>query len=346
MTFGTKPTWVTRRVPAGLRVSWGSASSPRVGDLLLCEVVSLGLHSRLEGTAGNRSRLYPGDQIVCAVGNRYATAMLEGVAAIDGESCDLLSASGVCGRVIERNDGSSKATTLKVLAQAFVDGQPMNLGAFTMGRAPKPVNEPAWLVVVGSAMDSGKTTAAASLIHGLSKTGRRVGAAKITGTASSRDVTSMRDAGADPVYDFLDMGFPSTAGMEPHILEGVLAGLAAHLRNSGIDVAVLEIADGLLQTETDHLLGLLPRHLGAVGVILTTCESLSAAAGVVRLETRGLEVLATSGVLSSSPLARREAELASGVPCIRTRELGTYVAGTSWALPVAVPAPVASRPTG
>jgi hypothetical protein len=82
-----------------------------------------------------------------------------------------------------------------------------------------------------------------------------VGAAKLTGTTSARDVGSFRDAGGDPVLDFADMGWPSTAGCSPAELHQTVVGLADHLRAANVEVGVLEIADGLLQAETDLLIG-------------------------------------------------------------------------------------------
>ena len=64
-------------------------------------------------------------------------------------------------------------------------------------------------------MNSGKTTTAASLIHGLKRAGLKVAAVKVTGTGSGGDLWSMSDAGAATTLDFTDLGHASTAGL-PH----------------------------------------------------------------------------------------------------------------------------------
>jgi hypothetical protein len=287
----------------------------------MCEVVTPSLHSRLETRTGERSKLYPGDQIICAVGARYATSLLEAVAEIDGERADLISASGLCGRVVHRNDGVGAPTRLRVLRQAFKAGQPVNLKCFALGAPLAEAGKPSWVLVVGSEMDSGKTTVCASLIHGAVSRGLRVAAAKLTGTSSARDPGSFRDAGARPVLDFLDCGVPSTAGCSIDELVTISRSLIGHVRASGVDVAVLEIADGLLQPETAALLQALREFLPDPWLVLTTRESLAAQAGAERLRQLGYRVAAVSGIVSSSPLARREVELSSGIRCLAPAQL-------------------------
>jgi hypothetical protein len=278
----------------------------------------------VETSDGRRAKLYPGDRLACAVGNRYATSLLEGVADVSGEIVHLLSASGICGQVVASNDKTSRATTLRVLGQAMDRGRPMNLRSFALEPAPPSPTAPLWVVVVGSGMDTGKTTAAASLIHGLRASGQLVAAAKITGTASARDVGAFRDAGADPVVDFSDLGWPSTAGCDGATLRDIVIGVTVHLQRA--DVAVLEVADGLLQPETNLLIRELEGWIGPAQLILTASESMAAVAGAHLLAQLGRDVLAISGVVTNSPLACRELEQAGVGPCIATSALGRELA--------------------
>jgi hypothetical protein len=316
-----KASWVTRRIPPDHAFEWADVREPAVGSVLLCEVGRPSLHERLETATGGRSRLYPGDYVLCGVGARYATSLLEGAAEVEGEWIDLLSASGVCGRVLHRSARTQRATTLRVLAQAYLRGRPLNLRSFQLPLPRAGRGEPVWIVVVGSAMDSGKTTACTTLIHGFARSGLRVGAAKLTGTASLRDLGAYRDAGATPALDFLDCGWPSTAGCTVAELQEIAGRLCAELRHAAVDVAVLEIADGLLQSETGALLERLRVLTGAPVVVLTARESLAGVAGVQLLRSMGYDVAAVSGVVTSSPLAAREITAAADVQCIPTYEL-------------------------
>jgi hypothetical protein len=260
------------------------------------------------------------------VGNRYATSMLEAVGEVRGEFIDLVSASGVCGQVIARSKDAGTPTKLRVVGQAFSCGVPVNVRSFALSAPPATTHETNWIIVVGSSMDSGKTTACASLIHGLAASGRSVGAAKLTGTASARDFGAFRDAGAAPVVDFLDAGWISTAGCDLAELHETRKLLTDHLRGHGVNWAVLEIADGILQNETNLLLESMTEALGPCAYVLTVGESLAAVAGVRRLRELDLNLVAVSGLVTNSPLACREIESACGVPCVRTPELGPLLA--------------------
>ncbi len=320
-----KPTWVMRRF-GNLPITWGAAAGARSGDILLCEVVHTSLHGRVETTTGSRRKLYAGDRIVCVLANRYATSLLEAVARVDGDRADMVSASGLCGTVLERTPKASTPTSLKVLARAFVDGAPMHLPAAPLPAPVVAATEPRWVFVVGSAMDSGKTTACASLVRGLVEHGARVAALKLTGTASGRDYGAFADAGASAVFDFLDAGVASTAGSTRAELMRVAGHLVALARTTEPDWCVVEVADGILQPETRMILDALPELAPKRTIVVTTRESLAAVAAVEQLTAAGLDVDALSGLLTNSPLARREAELGSGVPTVRTSELGRWLA--------------------
>ena len=324
-----KPTWVMRTIPHDLAIVWGAPQSPGIGAVMLCEVVRTGIHGRVETADGARMKMYAGDRIACVVGNRYATSLLEAIGSVDGDRIDLVSASGVCGRVLARSRDAGTPTKLRVIGQAFTGGVAVNVRDYQMQATHETSHEPRWIVVVGSAMDSGKTTACASLIRGLAVAGHRVGAAKITGTASARDFGSFRDAGARPVIDFLDGGWASTAGCDEEQLIELLDLLSGTLRAATVDWAVLEIADGLLQPETNILLTRLRAHLHQPQIVLTVNESLAAIAGVRHLHDLGHHVSAISGVVTNSPLARREIELAVALPCVATSDLGRRFADGS-----------------
>ena len=332
-----KSTLITRRVPAD-DIEWRPAANPRVGDLLLCTVETIGIHGRAETTTGSRRKLYTGDHVVMALANRYATSLLEAVGEIDGDHADMVSASGLCGRVVRRAKRASAPTRLRIEGQAFVDGAPYNLRSSAIPRPPGPFRrEPRWIAVVGSAMDSGKTTACTSIVHGLVRAGHSVAAAKITGTASARDLGAYSDAGASPSLDFLDCGWPSTVGCSESELLEILDVLADCARASGVDSAVLEIADGVLQPDTRFLLGALGSRLGHVEVVVTVRESLSAVAAAELLTDGGLDVAAVSGLITNSPMACFEAERAFSLTCVPTPELGRYLARRSAPVAAAVP---------
>jgi hypothetical protein len=158
--------------------------------LLLAEVTQLGQHDGVQLESGRRAQLYLGDRIVACLGNRYAPDQFEGIAKIEnGQDCELLAGGGVAGVVRHRHGRMRAATGLRVLGVlGDADGAPVNIARYALPLPePRPCDRPAIpvMLVVGSSMNAGKTTACASLIHGLARNGWRVGAVKITGTGRS-----------------------------------------------------------------------------------------------------------------------------------------------------------------
>lgn len=67
------------------------------------------------------------------------------------------------------------------------------------------------MLLLGTSMSSGKTTAGRQVIHLLKELGaERIVATKLSGAGFYHDILSFRDAGADLVYDFVDAGLPSS----------------------------------------------------------------------------------------------------------------------------------------
>lgn len=165
-------------------------------------------------------------------------------------------------------------------------------------------------------MNSGKTTTASSLVHGLARAGLKVGAAKVTGTGSGGDLWSLADAGAHRVLDFTDMGHATTADLDGLEVERVALTIVDHLSNLDVDIIILEVADGVLQKETAHLLSSGRFKSRLDGTIFAACDAMGAAAGTQWLRQTGLPVLAVSGLVTASPLAARETEMATGLPVL------------------------------
>ncbi len=310
-----KWSYVARCLPEALETSIGPhASIPRSGDLVLARVVSLGAHGHLENRHGRRMRLYAGDIIVGAYGNRYATDFYEGYVP-EGAHCHLLTAGGLIGTVASRHDAQDEPTELEVLGSVVTaDGRPLSTESFARPIPPLTAPRLATIAVVGSGMNAGKTTTVSGLVHGLTRTGLTTGAGKVTGSGSGKDRWAYLDAGADPVLEFLDFGMPSTFGYDLDRLGATMLGIRSGLAVDGAEVAVLELADGLLQEETRHLLGRLAGVADAV--VLAAVDALSAQAGVEVLRGLGVPVAAISGLLTRSPLAVRETERATDLPVV------------------------------
>ena len=180
---------------------------PRPGDLVLAQVNSVGHHTRLESPEGRRVQLYRGDEILVSYGNRYAPDQFEAEVPDDLGDCHLVASGGIAARLLSKNARSRNPTRIRPVGLlADLQGVPLNLCDWQIDSRSIPKPLPPVLVVAGTAMNAGKTTAAARLIRGLVRAGKRVGAAKVTGTGAGGDYWQMKDAGASEVVDFIDAG--------------------------------------------------------------------------------------------------------------------------------------------
>jgi hypothetical protein len=319
--FGVHPKWtyVTRTMPAGASAATtiGPHDGPaRAGELIVAEVECLGTHDHVEDPHGRRVRLYPGDLMIGAYGNRYATEVYEGYVPT-GARTHLLTAGGLVGTVAAAHETHPDPTRLEVVGRLVnVRLRPLSLEDFARPLRPlSPVTSaPVTVAVLGTSMSSGKTTTAAAIVRGLARAGFAPGAGKVTGSGSGKDRWAYQDAGARALLDFLDFGMPSTFGYPPERLVATMTAIRDGLATEGCDAVVLEIADGLLQEETAGLARRLPGFADAV--IFAAVDALSARSGVALLRELGVPVRAVSGLVARSPLAAREATAATGLPVL------------------------------
>lgn len=295
---------------------------PRSGDLVLARVASIGQHTRIELPDGRRSHLYVGDHIIVAYGNRYAPDQFEAEVPSDLDECHLVAGGGIASRLINKHVGVKGPTRIKPLGLLADAGQrPFNLSDWKIKSRSIPNQLPPVLVVAGTAMNSGKTTTAARLIKGLQRAGKRVGAAKVTGTGAGVDVWQMRDAGAVEVVDFTDAGHASTYMLAPNEVEKVFVQLLSHLGGQQLDAIVVEVADGVLQAETAELLASSAFSFYCDRLLFAASDAMGAVAGVQWLCAKGLDVCAVSGALTAAPLAIRETSTATGLPVLSKKDL-------------------------
>jgi molybdopterin-guanine dinucleotide biosynthesis protein len=322
---------VIARQPRGYFLRADPDQRPRPGDVLLAEVVELGHHRRLESPAGRRALMFPGDEIVVAYGHRYAPDQFEARVPDDLGEAHLVAAGGVVGLVTATKDGVDDPTVVRPLGLVHDTGGAVSLAGtapFTP-RAPLDLaapgerrsGRPRVVALVGTSMNSGKSTALACVVRGLTRSGLRVGAGKATGTGAGGDPGMYRDAGAGRVLDFTDFGHVSTYRLGHEDVRAVFASLVSELSAPGVDVVAVEIADGAYQAETARLLAdpVFAEYVDEV--LFTAVDALSAVAGVAEMRRHGVGVAAVTGRITSAPLATREARAALDLPVVDTLDL-------------------------
>jgi hypothetical protein len=280
-------------------------------------------------SSGRPSELWRGDLIVAACGDRYAVDQLEGIAEIDPDTCDLLAGGGVIGRALSTHGAKAAPTRLTPLGRLVnAAGAPVSLADYARPQ-PRQARPETVICVAGSGMNAGKTTAAAALIRGLAAAGFAVAGLKATGTGAFGDLHAYADAGAVFVADFVDDGLVSTYRQPPTRLLQVLDALVSHAAGAGCDVAVVEIADGVLQPETEALLAGAAAAGAFDGLVFAAADALSAIGGLTALARFGIAPLALSGLVTRAPLAVREVETVTSIWTMDKDRLADPAAATA-----------------
>ncbi len=281
---------------------------PKANDVLVSRVVKIGRHAAMELSCGRKAKLYEGDVIVGAFGNRYATNQYEGCVPQQMDHYHMLSQGAVLGQVVSADYSMGEPTVIQPMG--FIDaggGEVLNLRSFGLAAIQKqPVKVPV-LLVLGTSMDAGKTTTAASLVRGLSRAGWLVHAGKLTGTGCAKDINQMRDTGARKILDFTSCGFASTASAAQADLEMISERIIDHLSVGSPDILILEIADGVVQSETRWLSRRLVETNSVNGALVAMHDVMAVgmATSIVEQEF-GLRLLGVSGAATRSPLSTRE----------------------------------------
>ena len=170
-----KFSFVTRCLGPGKLTIVHAPQQPGQGDLVVARADALGQHNFLEDRHGRRIRLHAGDLVVGAYGNRYATDFYEGYVPASPHT-HLLTAGGVFGTVASSHARRGEPTALEVIgALADGSGTPLELAGLARPLPPAADPRPPTVVVVGSAMNAGKTTTAAGVVRGWARAGLRVG---------------------------------------------------------------------------------------------------------------------------------------------------------------------------
>jgi hypothetical protein len=297
---------------------------PRAGDLVYGKVKHLGFHSTLENKQGRIHVINHGSRAVFVLGSRYAPDAYEGVVPDAlGREVDMLARSGMVGLVRQRNANVKDPTQIEVVGYICdAEGRVLNTRDFPLIKDPRRSTKgrrrrAKLILVVGTAMNSGKSVTAASICWALATMGHKVRGSKVTGTASLKDILRMEDAGASPVADFTHFGYPSTYLLDEQQLLEIFNKLDLKYANNPSNYWVVEFADGILQRETAILLGCEEVRRRIHRLVFAAHDALGAIAGVDILSSRfGLPPDAISGLCSASPLAIQELSGFTDIPVV------------------------------
>ncbi len=244
----------TRTAKLQPRVMVGDEIPAKEGSLLAVRILNdKYAYNTIEDVGGRMIQLRAGDVLAGILGYRMALKGYAGVvpeSLSPGDIVQVLNLGGVLGRCTSANPELGRPFDAEVLGAILTYpslgdriGVPARIRPEPIPEDAEAVPVPPVIYVAGSSMNSGKTVAATEIVRHLTRRGLRVGACKLTGVSLRRDILAMRDAGADPAYDFTDAGVVSTR--KGHILP-VARELVRRVAKEAPDAVVAELGDGLL----------------------------------------------------------------------------------------------------
>jgi hypothetical protein len=215
------------------RDRWGN------GDYVVGEVVN---HSRvpIELQNGRMAEVFRRDLVVGALGRRHATLEASGTwEAVEADGLmHVLTGAGLLGRVTSVSRALLPLVKVAYRGHVHLDGRAARMDDY-VDLSPRAFDLPPVVLVIGTSMSAGKTTTARLVVRRLKMRGLSVAGAKLTGAGRYRDVLSLQDAGADAIFDFVDVGLPSSI-CSPEDYRTRVRALLAQISATGPDVVVAE----------------------------------------------------------------------------------------------------------
>lgn len=148
---------------------------PKAGDVAIFKVKEIGKHTRIQSTNGNNKYILPGDLIMAAFGNRYATEQMEGfIPNTYHNTYHVLGQGGAIGilKNIHAKFELVGPTSLSLVGYVVNENGGVINTKYLKSESPIqkyiPLNtNPKVILSLGTSMDSGKTTSAAFIARGL-----------------------------------------------------------------------------------------------------------------------------------------------------------------------------------
>jgi hypothetical protein len=334
----TAKTWPTPHLTSLTRIidlsrgGYSVQALPRTqwatGDYVLSEVTAGGGgEMRLELITGREIQPAVFDHVVGALGVRAAT--LEAVgdwrAIGDDGLMSALTGAGLFGRVTSQSVSLGSLIQLRYEGHLLRDGEKLHMASGLAAPANPPARLPPVILIMGTSMSAGKTASAQAVVRLLSRAGRRVVGAKLTGAGRYRDILALRDAGAAAVFDFVDVGLPSTV-CPAESYRVALNRLLNQIAGVSADVIVAEAGASPLEPYNGHAaMEILRPH---VRLTILCASDPYAVVGVT--QGFGFQPDFVSGVATSTSAGCDVVERLAGLPALNLIDSASRPALADW----------------
>ena len=238
---------VTLHAELPREVELSDLMEPRQGNVIVVKALQdKSVYDQIELVNGRQAKMSRDDVIAGALGRRRALHGFVGELPETlkvGDRVHVLNLGGVIGVCISGSPIVGKPLLCEVLGSVVRDGKIVSISR-ELPPPPATLPDVPLILVEGTCRSSGKTHAAATIVGKLNQRGYRVNGAKLTGVACLRDLLNMEDHGAQRTMSFLDMGLPSTVGVEN--IAGIARTLLSELASDRPDAIVAELGDGII----------------------------------------------------------------------------------------------------
>ena len=225
-----------------------------MGTVVAAEVLEdKSVYNELELVSGRMSKLKKGDIIAVALGSRMALKGYTGRLPSrlnTGDVIHLLNFGGVAGICTSANVTEvGEPLRIRVLGGITrARGKVLNIKEANLFAPLKTMkNKTPLIIVTGTSMDSGKTTAASEIVKTLTRMGMSLAGTKLTGVGAHRDIYKMEDNGVTKAVSFTDCGISSTASIQDSDIVAMSKGALEYLSTkTKPDAIIIEFGDGVM----------------------------------------------------------------------------------------------------
>ena len=184
----------------------------KTGDYIVGEITDTGNDIlKIELINGRMRSIMKEDLVVGALGERYATLEATGSwrdVEEDGKM-HFLTGAGLFGKCTSKSVYLPNLIEIQYLGHVVIDKKICTMDNYVRDVKFSKFNIPV-ILLVGTSMSAGKTTSARIIVNHLKRAGLKIVAGKLTGASRYSDILSLKDVGANYIFDFINMGLPST----------------------------------------------------------------------------------------------------------------------------------------
>jgi len=218
------------------------------GDYVVCRILDPGSNALLLELCSGRMRgVIGGEYVVGALGERYATLEATGTwkkVKSDGKM-SVLTGAGLLGKLTSKSVFIPNMMEVKYGGHVHRNNKKVTMEDFVPTSKKLPFTTPV-ILFVGTSMSAGKTTSARIVTNLFKSAGHKVVGGKLSGAGRYKDILAIKDVGADAVFDFVDVGLPSSI-CQPKTYKAKLQQLLHKLAGVEADVAIIEVGASPLE---------------------------------------------------------------------------------------------------